>query len=178
MNMNEKLAYLKGIKDATEISSKSTDRVVTAIVDLLDSIVEEVGSIRDASSDTDNEFDAIYDSMDSLEDRLDDIEDQLDNLSDSDFDCYESDEDEDPDTECHGDCSDCICPNCNDHDDEYSYMGDFSVEPGRDVVFTCPNCGEKVFVESKYLEILDSSNSLTITCAECGQEFKIYGDRA
>ena len=189
MSINEKLAYLKGVVDSTEISSKATDRVVNAIVDLLDELVEEVNDIRDMSSDTDNEFDSVYGNLDDIEDRLDDIENMLDDISDKDFECYE-DEDSIDEDECCDECCDecnvqdnseacddtadcdsckvCRCECCQDN-----FIGEFPVRHGLSIMFECPTCGNEVFVDSEYLEVLAEDDMLIVPCDECDTEFGI-----
>ena len=95
MTVTEKVAYLRGILDASELSEDAKEtRIFKAIADVLDDLAMTVSDLEDGFSELSEQIDAVDEDLDALEqDYYDDEE-------------YE-DEDDDEFVEVK-------CPNCGD----------------------------------------------------------------
>ena len=143
MTISEKVAYLKGLVAGLELDeTKKETKVFKAIIDVLDEV---------AASVTDCEDDII-----SMGEELDEITESVSDLEDSVYDDEDDDEDFDDDDDCCC-CDDDDCDCCDD-DDTFE--------------FTCPDCGEKLFLDEEVLE------AGSIKCKACGREieFEIVDD--
>ncbi|MBR7133369.1 MAG: hypothetical protein IKD04_07530 [Clostridia bacterium] len=125
MDICEKLAYIKGLAEGLSLDESTKEgKILTAIIDLLGDITEEICDIEDGCDELLEQIDAVDEDLASLEELI-----------------YEDDEDCDCDCDCDDcdcDCDDEIyeieCPACND----IIYLdADMLAEEG----MTCPNCG-------------------------------------
>ena len=124
MDICEKIAYIKGLAEGLALDTDSKEgKIITAIVDLLEDITEEICDIEDACDDMSEQVDEIDEDLASLEDII---------YGDDDCDCC------DDDCDCCDACDDELyeveCPSCND----VIYLdAEMLEEEGID----CPNCG-------------------------------------
>ena len=128
MEINEKVAYLKGLAEGMELDTgKKEGKLLAAIIDVLEDISLELLDLQDQS-------DELMDGLDAVSDDLEDVEDVVfgedDEDDDEDSEYYEDDLDEDED------CYATTCPTC----EETIYFDESVLEEGEVI---CPNCGEK-----------------------------------
>jgi len=122
MDICEKIAYIKGLAEGLSLDETTKEgKILTAIIDLLGDITEEICDIEEGCDEICEQLDAVDEDLSSLEDFI-----------------YE---DDDCDCDCDCDCDDCDdeiyeieCPACND----VIYLdADMLEEEG----MVCPNCG-------------------------------------
>lgn len=115
MTVSEKVAYIKGLaENAGFDDNDSKDKVVKAIIDVLEDIAGAVGEINE-------QLDAVDEDLATLEE-----------------DFYEDDEDyDDYDDEDDDFCYEVECPTCHD----VIYLDDEMIDEGG---IKCPNCGENL----------------------------------
>ena len=124
MDICEKIAYIKGLAEGLSLDETTKEgKILTAIIDLLGDITEEICDIEDGCDELLEQIDAVDEDLASLEDII-----------------YEDDEDDcECDCDCDCDCEDdevyeIECPACND----VIYLdADMLAEEG----MVCPNCG-------------------------------------
>lgn len=145
MDICEKIAYIKGLAEGLKIDDSTNEgKVLTAIIDLLGDITEEICDIEESCEE-------IIEQIDAVDEDLADLESFI----------YEDDEDDDEDCDCDCDCDCCDdevyeieCPACNDT----IYLdADMLEEEG----MVCPNCGTDLEFD---FEGCDCEG------CECGQE--------
>lgn len=133
MNICEKIAYIKGLAEGLGIDEATKEgKVLTAIIDLLGDITEEICEIEDGCDELMEQIDAVDEDLASLEDIIYEDDDDCD-CCDCDCDC-----------DCDDDCCDCDdevyeieCPVCND----IIYLdGEMLEQEG----MVCPNCGTEL----------------------------------
>ena len=123
MDICEKIAYIKGLAEGLGLDEATKEgKILTAIIDLLGDITEEICDIEDGCDELMEQIDAVDEDLSSLEEII---------YEDDDCDCC----DDDCDCDC---CEDEVyeieCPACND----IIYLdADMLEEEG----MTCPNCG-------------------------------------
>lgn len=132
MNLTEKAAYLKGLKDGLNLNTETAEgKLIAALIDLVDEMAASVTDIEDMSY-------AVSEELDAIEDELDAIEEVLDDEFEED---YEDDEDEDDDDEDYEFDDDVIyevkCPTCG----EVINLDEEMLDAGK---IECPNCGEEL----------------------------------
>ena len=134
MEINEKVAYLKGLAEGMELdTSKKEGKLLAAIIDVLEDISLELLDLQDQT-------DELMDGLDAVSDDLEDVEDLLFDEDDEDDEEYYEDElDEDED------CYATTCPTC----EETIYFDESVLEDGEVI---CPNCGEKLEFDLSSLE--------------------------
>ena len=93
MNLTEKAAYLKGLKDGLNLNTETAEgKLIAALIDLVDEMAASVTDIEDMSYAVSEELDAIEDELDAIEEVLDDeFEEDYEDDDDED----EADDDED-----------------------------------------------------------------------------------
>lgn len=126
MDICEKIAYIKGLAEGLQLDETSKEgKILTAIIDLLGDITDEICEIEDGCDELCEQIDAVDEDLASLEEII-----------------YDDEEDDDC---CDCDCDDCCddevyeieCPACND----VIYLdADMLEEEG----MTCPNCGTEL----------------------------------
>ena len=115
MTVSEKVAYIKGLAENAGFSdNEAKDKVVKAIIDVLEDIAGAIGEINE-------QLDAVDEDLATLEE-----------------DFYEDDEDDDEDYDDEDDddfCYEVECPACHD----VIYLDDEMIDEGG---IKCPNCGQ------------------------------------
>ncbi len=115
MTISEKVAYIKGLaENAGFDENESKDKVVKAIIDVLEDIAGAVGEINE---------------------QLDAVDEDLAALEDDYYEEYDADEDDDEDDDDF--CYEVECPTCHD----VIYLDDEMIDEGG---IKCPNCGEEL----------------------------------
>lgn len=146
MDICEKIAYIKGLAEGLELDNTSKEgKILSAIIDLLGDITEEICEIEDGCDELMEQIDAVDEDLASLEELI-------------------YDDDEDCDCDCD-DCCDCDdevyeieCPACND----VIYLdGDMLEEEG----MTCPNCGTELEFDFDGICDCDCDD-----CCDCGED--------
>ena len=120
MDICEKISYIKGLAEGLDLDVNTKEgKVISAIIDLLGDMTEEICEIEDGLDDMSEQLDAVDEDLSSVEDVI-----------------YGDD-----DCECDGDCECCDdevyeveCPNCHD----IIYLDEEMLE---DEGIDCPNCG-------------------------------------
>jgi len=135
MTTSEKVAYLKGLADGLGLDKDvKQDKLISAIIDVLDTVAQDIEDLEDTTAELGEEIDAISDDLSDVEEVVFDEEDED----------YE-DEDED---ECGDECCcghrhedpvfyEITCPACNNTitvDEDVLALG----------TIQCPNCGESL----------------------------------
>lgn len=143
MTTSEKVAYLKGLADGLVLDKDvKQDKLIAAIIDVLDTVAQDLDELDDTTCELSDEIDAISDDLSDVEDIVyDDYDDD-----DEDYDEYE-DEDECCGGHHHHECC------CGGDEDE-------------DPVFyevTCPACNNTITVDEDVLALG------TIQCPSCGE---------
>ena len=143
MDICEKIAYIKGLADGLKLDDSTNEgKVLTAIIDLLGDITEEICDIEESCEE-------IIEQIDAVDEDLADLEEFI----------YEDEEDDDCDCDCDCDCCDdevyeIECPACND----VIYLdGEMLEEEG----MVCPNCGTELEFDFEGCDC---------ECCDCGTE--------
>ncbi len=127
MDICEKIAYIKGLAEGLGLDEATKEgKVLTAIIDLLEDITEEICDIEDGCDELMEQIDAVDEDLSALEDII----------YEDDCDCCDCD--------CDDDCCDCDdevyeieCPACND----IIYL---DAEMLEEEGMVCPNCGTEL----------------------------------
>ena len=127
MNLTERAAYLKGLKDGLNLSTETAEgKLIAALIELVDEIAVSVTDLEDMSYAITEELDAIGEELDSIEEVLDEeFEDEFE-------DDVEDDEDEDEDEE---------------DEDEFEFDDEIIYE------VKCPTCGEVINLDEEMLDL-------------------------
>ena len=142
MNLTEKAAYLKGLKDGLNLSTETPEgKLIAALIDLVDEMATSVTDIEDMSYAITEELDAIEDELDAIEEVLDeDVEDEYEDEDD------EDDEDDDEDYEFDDEVIyEVKCPTCG----EVINLDEDMLDAGG---IECPNCGEELEFDASDVE--------------------------
>lgn len=102
MTISEKVAYIKGLAENAGFEDSAKDKVVKAIIDVLEDIAAEVSEIHE-------QLDAVDEDLEALEEDFYDEEDYDDYDEDDDDFCYEVE-----------------CPTCHD----IIYLDDEMIDEG------------------------------------------------
>ena len=139
MTVTEKVAYIKGLMDASELNEDAKEtKIIKAIVDALSEIAELVTDLEDGYSDLSEQVDAIDEDLDALE---------------QDF--YEDDDDDDDEDD--EDLFEITCASCGDTlmlDEETLLTG--TVE--------CPGCGTTLELDVHYDDECDCDDEDCDSC--------------
>ena len=116
MTVSEKVAYIKGLAENAGFSdNEAKDKVVKAIIDVLEDMASAIGEINE-------QLDAVDEDLATLEEDFYEDED------------YDYDDEDD----CEDDfCYEVECPTCHD----VIYLDDEMIDEGG---IKCPNCGEEL----------------------------------
>lgn len=195
MTTLEKIAYLKGIIAASNISDSQTKRIYEAMVDVLDSIAEDVEFNADNIDNIDSRLSEVDEDLDVVEsivldDELfdyaeDDERDDDDFIDDADdFEDYEDEADEDDDFIDDADEEESIpfeepaaadeaplpAQEAPDDDAQEDDFEDDEEEDGEEMYeIECPACHETIYLQESV--ILEGE----VDCPNCGEplEFDI-----
>ena len=147
MSIKEKVAYLKGLAEGLGLESETKDgKLISAIIDTLAVMADEIEELNENALDIGEELDAISNDLADVEDFV--YDNDPDDDDDYDFDIF-GDDDDDDDDEC--DC-------------EYCSGENFSYEAA------CPACG--VEMELTEEDLIRGSAK----CAACGEELEFDFD--
>ncbi len=125
MDICEKIAYIKGLAEGLSLDETTKEgKVLSAIIDLLGDITEEICDIEDGCDELMEQIDAVDEDLAALEDFI--YEDECDcECDDCDCDCGDDE------------VYEIECPACNN----IIYLdGEMLEEEG----MTCPNCGTEL----------------------------------
>ena len=141
MNLTEKAAYLKGLKDGLNLSTETAEgKLINALIELVDEMAVSITDIEDMTY-------AITEELDAIEEELDAIEEVLDEEFEDDYD--DDDEDEDDDEEDYEFDDDVVyevkCPTCG----EVINLDEEMLEAGG---IECPGCGEELEFDASDVE--------------------------
>ena len=126
MTISEKISYIKGLAEGLALEGDTKEgKVLLAIIDLLDDMVDEIDAIDEACAEIGEQLDAVDEDLSLLEDDY----------------YYDEDEDEDDEDEYFDDdVYEVQCPNCN----EIIYLDESMLEEEE---MACPNCGTRLEFE-------------------------------
>lgn len=129
MDICEKISYIKGLAEGLSLDDSTKEgKVLTAIIDLLGDITEEICEIEDGCDELCEQIDAVDEDLSSIEELV---------YGDDDCDCDCDCDDCDCDCDCEDEVYEIECPACND----VIYLdADMLEEEG----MTCPNCGTEL----------------------------------
>ena len=132
MTIIEKAAYLKGLAEGLNLGKD------TAEAKLIGALIDIVGDLAKAQSETDEDLEYLNDYIEELDEDLGSLEEEVYDLDDDECCCCDDDD-------C--DCCDCCddefeitCPACGE-----TIVFDGLTDPEEDMV--CPNCHEKLIYE-------------------------------
>ena len=118
MDICEKISYIKGLAEGLKLDESTKEgKILTAIIDLLEDITDEICDIEDACDDMSDQIDAVDEDLSTVEDII-----------------YGDDDDCDCDCDCDDELYEVECPACND----VIYLDEDMLE---DEGIDCPNCG-------------------------------------
>ena len=126
MTISEKISYIKGLAEGLALEGDTKEgKVLLAIIDLLDDMVDEIDAIDEACAEIGEQLDAVDEDLSLLED---------------DFYYDEDDDEDDEDEYFDDDVYEVQCPNCN----EIIYLDESMLEEEE---MACPNCGTRLEFE-------------------------------
>lgn len=129
MTLTEKVAYIKGLVDGLKLEDNDTNKVLGAIIDLLDDMALCV-------SDLEDEVDVIGEQVDAVDEDLSDLEEFVyEELDDCDFDDFDEDGCDCDCCDCDECCFDVECPTCG----EAFCVDEETLCEGK---VNCPKCNE------------------------------------
>lgn len=127
MDICEKISYIKGLAEGLSLDDTTKEgKVLSAIIDLLGDITEEICDIEDGCDELMEQIDAVDEDLSAVEELL---------YGDDDCDC-DCDGCDDCDCDCDDEVYEIECPACND----VIYLDSQMLEEG----MTCPNCGTEL----------------------------------
>ncbi len=119
MDICEKVSYIKGLADGLKLDDSTNEgKVLLAVLDLLDDIVDEICDIEDGCDDICEQLNVVDEDLSAVEDIV------YDACDCDDCDCGCEDDD----------VYEVTCPNCNDT----IYLDEEMLEEDG---IKCPNCG-------------------------------------
>ena len=123
MDINEKVAYIRGLTDGLKLNDNDdTVKVLKSVIDVLEDISDEVTELGKLYDELSEQVDEIDQDLSIVEDDLYDVEEE-----DEDFDDFDED----------GEYYEVVCPSCGD---EICVSEDILIEGSID----CPNCGKSL----------------------------------
>ena len=130
MTLQEKVSYLKGLADGLELGDGKHDKLIKAIIDVLDDMAATVDDMDANMGELCEQVDEIDEDLSELEDEVydddfDDYDDEMDDMMDDDDIEAFSDDDEFFEVECPG-CKESICISADMLESEE--------------MINCPNC--------------------------------------
>lgn len=142
MNINEKVAYLKGLAEGLKLdTNEANGKLIAAMIDVLDDMAKSIADLEDTAEYLDSYIEEIDEDLGMVEEDL--------YCDDDDFDDDEYFDDEDLDEEDDDEeCASVECPSCGEEVFVDATM-DFDN-------INCPSCGAKF------------SCSCSSDCGSCG----------
>ena len=143
MNLNEKVAYLKGLAEGLKVDTNETNgKLISAMIDVLDEMAKSIADLEDTAEYLDSYIEELDEDLGMVEEDLYCDEDDEEDFDDDDFDDEDFDEDDDDE------CVSVECPSCGEEVFVDETM-DFDN-------INCPSCGAKF------------SCSCSSDCGSCG----------
>lgn len=147
MNINEKVAYIRGLMDGLKLNENDdTVKVLKSVVELLEDISDEVTDLGELYDELSEQVDEIDQDLSLVEDDLYDVEEDDD---DDDYDEFDEDEE----------YYEVVCPTCGD---EICVSEDILIEGS----IECPNCGENLEFDFSDL----CADEINGDCSKCSSE--------
>ncbi len=141
MELTDKIANLKALVEKLDSPDEALKELLTGVVDALEALEVEVGTMRDNLDDISDNLDDISDELEELEDELADLDDLLEcDCGCEDEDEEDSDEDEDGDDEDEEYFYEVSCPSC----DNVFTLSEADLDNG---FLICPHCQEKLTID-------------------------------
>ncbi|MBQ8945135.1 MAG: hypothetical protein IJ050_11690 [Clostridia bacterium] len=125
--ITEKTSYVKGLAEGLSLGDTAQDKLIKALIDLVDDMAVEIADLQE-------ELDDLYDELDELEEQVDAVDEDLGEVEDFIWDDEDFD-DWDEDGEDYEDCFDITCPSCGE---EFSVDENTLIEGS----VNCPKCNE------------------------------------
>lgn len=124
MTISERVSYIKGLAEGLGVDESTKEgKVITAIIDLLSDMTDELDAIDEACAELGEQLDAVDEDLSALEE-----------------DFYEDDFCDEDDEEIDGEVYEVECPECHD----IIYLDESMLE---DEEMNCPNCGTRLEFE-------------------------------
>jgi len=152
MTIKEQVAYLQGLAEGMNIGTTDEGKLLTAIIDTLDSVADEIADLNENALDIGEELDAISDDLADVEDFLEELD-----LDDDDFDFDYDDDDDDWDYDDDDD----------DDDDDFNTCDGCGGSVNFSINVNCPECNAELELDEK-----DIASEL-VTCPACGKEIEL-----
>lgn len=145
MNINEKVAYLKGLAEGLKLdTNEANGKLIAAMIDVLDDMAKSIADLEDTAEYLDSYIEEIDEDLGMVEEDLYCDDDEDDDFDDDEYFDDEDLDDEDDDEE----CASVECPSCGEEVFVDATM-DFDN-------INCPSCGAKF------------SCSCSSDCGSCG----------
>lgn len=125
MTISEKISYIKGLAEGLALDTETKEgKVLAAIIDLLEDMVDEIDAIDEACAEIGEQLDAVDEDLALIEDE------------------FYADEEDDDEDEYYDDeeVYEVECPNCND----IIYLDESMLEEEEMI---CPGCGTRLEFE-------------------------------
>ena len=154
MNINEKVAYIKGLMDGLKLNeSDDTVKLIKNVV--RKKMTKSKRKIADEGTDLGELYDELSEQVDEIDQDLSLVEDDLYDEDEEDF------EDFDEDSEYY----EVVCPTCGD---EICVSEDILIEGS----IECPNCGEELEFDFSSLcaDDIDCPEGDDSDCESCSSE--------
>lgn len=128
MDICEKIAYIKGLAEGLAMDESTKEgKILSAIIDIISDITEEICDIEDGCDELMEQIDAVDEDLSALEEFV-----------------YDED-----DCDCDCECDDCDCDDCDCDEDE---IYEIECPACNDIIYldaemlsqdgmSCPNCG-------------------------------------
>ncbi len=166
MTTSEKVAYLKGLADGLGLDKDNKqDKLLAAVIDVLETVAQDLDELEDNALDLADEIDAISDDLADVEELV-----------------YDNYDEYDEDECCCGDNGDeCCCGEDHDNYDEGCCCGGHHHEDvcccgghhhGEPVFYevTCPACDNTITIDEDVLALGK------IECPNCGETLEFDMD--
>lgn len=127
MTISERISYIKGLAEGLALDTATKEgKILSAIIELLDDMVDEIDAIDEACAEIGEQLDAVDEDLALIEDEF-----------------YADDEEDDEDEDEYYDDDDVYeveCPNCHD----IIYLDEAMLEEEEMI---CPGCGTRLEFE-------------------------------
>ena len=131
MELNAKVAYLKGLADMACIDPASKEgKLTAALLDVLDEMANTITDLVKANTE-------MCELLDTIDQDLGDVESILFDEEDDEDDDFDFDAEDDDDEEIDGEIYEAECPTCG----ATVYIDEEMLDEGETV---CPTCGENL----------------------------------
>lgn len=151
MDIKEKRAYIKGLCEGLRLTADTKgEKVLLAVVDLLNDIASEVSTNGEA-------IDQIFEELDDVDESLEEFSDYILSEEEEEACCHHP----------HPHPEECGCPHHHHHPHPHPIEDEFLDEDDPMYEVTCPSCGETVCMDE------DTLLSGDAVCPNCGTPFEV-----